>query len=96
MVQFRAIPLDRLNCFLIDKKEFDSLLERKDNRELKDRKLFMLFNCKDGKNIYTAIDNMTGDFYVEDFTTMDDALIWLTGLKESEVLKKAEEQEWWW
>ena len=46
--------------------------------------------------IYTAIDNTCGEMFMEDFRYEDDAIIWLLDLKCSEVLQKAEEQDWWW
>ena len=95
MYKCLTVPSSRHHFFFINKEEYESLLARKDNRYEDDRKLFLLINCKANEKIYTAIDNIAGEFYVEDFTSLNDALVWLMDLKESEPLKKAEEQEWW-
>ena len=45
---------------------------------------------------YIAIDNTSGEMFMEDFKIEDDAYCWLLDLKCSEVLQKVEEQDWWW
>lgn len=96
MYKCLTVPAHRRGFYFINQKEYDELLERKEKRYSDDRKLFLYISMKDNKKIFVAIDNITGDFYVEDFTTLNDAMIWLASLKEAEPLKKAEECEFWW
>ena len=81
--------------FSINKEEFELLEQRFECGLLTscDEQLF-IYEKEEG--VYIAIDNTTGEMFTEDFTIEDDAIIWLLDLKCSEVLKKAEEQEYWW
>ena len=81
----------RNQFYFIDEEEFEEIEARKELRLTGDRKLFLL----EKDDVYIAIDNLTGDFYVEEFKIMNDAIIWLSGLKEVEPLQKAEEMEFW-
>lgn len=55
-----------------------------------------LFIYEGEQDIWTAIDNTTGNLFMEDFKSYNDAIIWLLDLKASEVLQRAEEAEYWW
>ena len=90
--------------YSITREEFLALEEKKDNNisfECEEKQLFIMkkrTTTSTGGFItrYVAIDNTTGDLFVEDFKLEDDAVIWLLELKCSEVLQEAEKGSYWW
>ena len=56
-----------------------------------------LFVCRDDETKkWFAIDNQDGYLFIEEFSIVQDAYIWLLDLKASEVLQKAEDLSFWW
>lgn len=82
--------------FEINETELEALMKRFDNKECTscDKQLYIYQEPATKK--YIAIDNTSGDMYMEEFTIKEDAYIFLLGLKASEVLQKAEEYDFWW
>lgn len=83
--------------FELRTEEYEALLLKFENKsfECEDKQLFII-NHKD--ELYTAIDNRSGNLYCEDFTIEEDAYIWLLDLKCAEVLRRVENkglEEWW-
>ena len=83
------------SIFTITPEELNFLMEKKDKKIGFICEEKQLFICENGKN-YIAIDNTTGDLFVESFTIEDDAAIWLLDLKTAEVLHEAEKESYWW
>lgn len=81
------------NIYEITEAEANRLIDKKSNYDCEERQLFIV--CYDDSR-FMAIDNSSGECYVESFRNKDDACIWLLGLKEAEPLHAAEEklQEW--
>ena len=90
----------RRTIYEINRDELDGLLEKRElglNFTCEEKQLFIYENHTSScSSTYTAIDNTCGEMFMEDFKYEDDAIIWLLDLKVSEVLQKAEEQDWWW
>ena len=80
------------NIFEISNAEAKQLIDKKGNYSCEEKQLFIV---SEGSN-YLAIDNSSGECFVEEFKIKDDAYIWLFGLKEAEPLQTAEEKlkEW--
>lgn len=75
--------------------ELRALVAKRDNNEkyeCEEKQLFLHF---DG-NRFVAIDNTTGDLFMEDFAIENDAIIYLLEYKTSEVLHEAEKESYWW
>ncbi len=77
------------NIFEISEKEGHRLIDKRCNYTCEEKQLFIVRNTC---HITTAIDNSTGECFVEVFTSENDAYIWLLGLKEVEPLHEAEEK----
>ena len=75
------------NIFEISNKEAKRLIDKKENYTCTEKQLFIVRNVA---RISTAIDNTTGECFVEVFRNENDAYIWLLGLKEAEPLHAAE------
>lgn len=91
----QIVKFVRESIFEITADELEGLIEKRDlgiNYTCEEKQLFI--HELDGG--FTAIDNRTGELFMEDFKIEDDAYIWLLDLKCSEVLQKAEEQDYWW
>ena len=58
-----------------------------------DLNLFIYADLKNKR--YIAVDNVTGCLLVEEFTSRNDAYIWLLALKPAYVLQQAETKEFW-
>lgn len=71
----------------------NQLIQKKEKYACEEKHLFIV---KLDNNQCIAIDNTTGECFVETFRNKNDAYIWLLGLKEAEPLKAAEEKlkEW--
>lgn len=71
----------------------NQLIQKKEKYTCEEKQLFII--RRENKQC-TAIDNSTGECFVESFSNENDAYIWLLGLKEAEPLKAAEEKlkEW--
>lgn len=82
--------------FELSKEEFRNIASRWYKEECTecDKQLFIYDDYKNNK--FVAIDNSDGQMFIEEFTKRADAYIWLLGLKDSEVLQKAEEYDFWW
>lgn len=82
--------------FELTEEEFKSLTSRwyKDRCTECDKQLYFYYDYK--KQKFVAVDNSDGQMFIEEFTCRNDAYIWLLGLKDSEVLQKAEELDFWW
>lgn len=81
--------------YSITPEELSVLASKHDKKEKFECEEKQLFICEN-KDRYIAIDNTTGDLFVEDFRIEDDAIIWLLDLKCSEVLLEAEKEAYWW
>ena len=77
------------NIFEISEREANRLINKKDGYTCEEKQLFIV---RDINHITTAIDNSTGECFVETFKNENDAYIWLLGLKEAEPLHEAEEK----
>lgn len=82
--------------YKIKRSELSDLQNKFDLKEEFECEEKQLFICHDDINDrYIAVDNSTGDLFIEDFKNVSDAMIWLLDLKESEPLKAAEEEKYW-
>lgn len=82
--------------YKIKRSELSDLQNKFDLNEEFECEEKQLFICYDEiNNIYIAVDNSTGDLFIEDFKNVSDAIIWLLDLKESEPLKAAENENYW-
>ena len=81
--------------FEINEEEYKALEARFESKSFTccDEQLFIM---EKQEGVYIAIDNTTGEMFTEEFSIEEDAIIWLLDLKYSEVLQKAEEQDYWW
>ena len=97
MYELKILQDYRNTFYLIDEKELLALNLRRETHTSKpeDLNLFIYIDST-VKREYVAIDNLHGDFFVENFKILNDALIWLSGLKEVEPLQKAEDSSFWW
>lgn len=82
--------------FELTKAEFNALINRWKNEECSncDRQLYIYLVPTTEK--YLAIDNLSGEMFMEEFVILNDAYCWLYGLKEAEPLKEAEKHNFWW
>lgn len=77
----------------ISENEYQDLLKKHENKSFtcEDCRLYILTK-DDG---FIAIDNLSSEFFVEEFKTLTAAYIWLCGLSEYEPLHEAENTEGW-
>ena len=81
--------------------KLENKFEKNQKFECEEKQLYIMekhTTTEDGGFIttYLALDNSTGEFFIEEFKYEEDAMVWLLDLKASEVLQKAEEEEYWW
>ena len=94
LIPFRAF---HYTIFKLTQSQLEILSKKHEVNEpfsICEHQMFLYYDSKVNK--YLAIDNSTGDFHIEEFTIKEDAMIWLLELKSSEVLQKAEEEDYWW
>lgn len=84
--------------YSMNQEEFDRLFLKHENNEKYECEEKQLFLFEKDEGLYIAVDNRSGDFFVEAFTIEEDAIIWLIDLKCAEVLHKAERngRDVWW
>lgn len=82
------------SIYEIDNEEFEKLLKIHDehkNYTCEQKQLFIMFN----DNKYIAVDNTTGEFYVEEFRSLSAALAYLMNIQDPEPLHEAEKNDFW-
>lgn len=82
--------------YKIKRSELSRLQNKFDLKEEFECEEQQLFICHDDINDrYIAVDNSTGNLFIEDFKNVNDAMIWLLDLKDSEPLQAVEKESYW-
>ena len=82
-----------LRVFNIDAEELETLKHKQADGSFTcaDRQCFI----HKAEDKYIAVENSSGDLFIEEFKIENDAYIWLAGFKESEPLQAAEQEDYW-
>lgn len=82
-----------IRVFSIDAEELEELKRKQADGSFTcaDRQCF-IYKAEDK---YIAVENSSGDLFIEEFKYENDAYIWLAGFKESEPLQAVEQEEYW-
>ena len=83
--------------YTINEQEAERIINKFDTKDYtcEEKGLFISDKVDPGSKKWVAIDNTSGDCFVEEFEIYDDAIIWLLGLKEAEPLQAAEKTSFW-
>lgn len=82
-----------LRVFSIDAEELEALKSKQADGSFTcaDRQCFI----HKAEDKYIAVENSSGELFIEEFKFENDAYIWLAGFKESEPLQAAEQEDYW-